>query len=62
MLPPPQKPATLQSAVEGLVAWAQDEMSNPGKRAASIKILRAFAIFTAGVVISRSYGEYLFVG
>jgi len=62
MLPPPERPASLQSTVEDLTAWVKEELNNPGKRAASIKIMRAFAVFAAGVVISRSYGEYLFVG
>lgn len=54
--------ATPGDAVAAVSEWAREEWAHPGKRAANLRILRALLVFAGGVVASRCYGEYLFVG
>lgn len=54
--------ATAAAVASDLADWAREEWRHPAKRAANLRILRAVAVFVGGVVVSRSYGEYLFVG
>jgi hypothetical protein len=44
-----------------LVATLKDEWEHPGKRSANLKLLRALAVFAAGVIVARNFGEALFV-
>jgi hypothetical protein len=44
-----------------LVETLKDEYQHPGKRAANLKLLRALAVFAAGVIVARNFGEALFV-
>lgn len=41
--------------------WLVDEWEHPGKRQANLKLLRALAVFAAGVIVARNFGEALFV-
>lgn len=41
--------------------WLVDEWKHPQKRQANLKLLRALAVFAAGVVVARNFGEALFV-
>lgn len=38
-----------------------EEYHNPAKWEANCKVVRAFLVFAAGVIISRNFGEALFV-
>lgn len=38
-----------------------DEYYHPEKFAANAKVVRAFAVFAAGIIIARNFGEALFV-
>lgn len=44
-----------------LVDDLKDELTHSGKRAANLRLLRALAVFAAGVVVARNFGEALFV-
>jgi hypothetical protein len=41
--------------------WLADEWKHPAKREANLKLLRALAVFAAGVLVARNFGEALFV-
>jgi len=47
--------------LDRLVADLKDELTHSGKRAANLRLLRALAVFAAGVVVARNFGEALFV-
>lgn len=46
---------------ERLKRELEDEWKNDAKFKANLRILRAVAVFTAGVVVARNFGEALFV-
>jgi hypothetical protein len=50
------------SSVERVVADLKDEYQNDAKFKANLRLLRAFAVFAAGVIVARNFGETLFVG
>lgn len=46
---------------EHVKAQLADEYHHPAKWEANCKVVRAFLVFAAGVIISRNFGEALFV-
>jgi len=50
------------STVERALADLKDEYHNDAKFKANLRLLRALAVFAAGVVVARNFGETLFVG
>lgn len=46
---------------EKLKAHIEEEYYNPAKFDANCKLVRAFAVFAAGIIIARNFGEALFV-
>ncbi len=56
-----KKPAKKVSFAPELLAQLKDEWEHPQKRAVNLRLLRALAVFAAGVVVARNFGEALFV-
>ena len=59
---PPTHPASRSNwQWEKLKDDLVDEYYHPEKFAANAKVLRAFAVFAAGIIVARNFGEALFV-
>jgi hypothetical protein len=60
-MPPAIAYETKQGPWDKIKRQLQDEYQNQAKFTANLRLLKAIAIFTAGVVVARNFGEALFV-